>query len=160
MKKPKEPIRIGVVGTGYLGKYHAEKYARMPNVELVGVADIDRSAAEEVARRHRTRAFFDHRELIDRVDAVSIVVPTSLHFEISRDFLDHDVDVLIEKPMTANLEEADALISFADSKGLIIQVGHLERFNPAVVALRDIVNQPMFIESHRLAPYTPRGASS
>ena len=156
MKQPKEHIRIGVIGTGYLGKYHAEKYARMENVELVGVADIDRAAAEEVARKHRTRAFTDHRELIDKVDAVSIVVPTSLHFEISRDFLDHDVDVLIEKPMTTNLEEADALISFAESKGLIIQVGHLERFNPAVVALRGIVNQPMFIESHRLSIYKDR----
>jgi predicted dehydrogenase len=156
LKKPKENIRVGVIGTGYLGKYHAEKYARMDNVELVGVADIDRSAAEEVARRHRTRAFIDHRQLLQMVDAASIVVPTSLHFDISRDFLDHNVDVLIEKPITTTLEQADALVSFAESKGLIIQVGHLERFNPAVVALRGIVNQPMFIESHRLSVYKDR----
>ena len=156
MKQPMENIRVGVIGTGYLGKFHAEKYARMDNVELVGVADIDTSAADEVARRHNTRAFADHRELLPMVDAVSIVVPTSLHFDISRDFLDHDVDVLIEKPMTTTLEQADELVSFAESKGLIIQVGHLERFNPAVVALRGIVNQPMFIESHRLSVYKER----
>jgi predicted dehydrogenase len=156
LKPSKENIRVGVIGTGYLGKYHAEKYARMENVELVGVADIDRSAAEEVARRHRTQAFADHRQLLQMVDAVSIVVPTSLHFDISRDFLDHNVDVLIEKPMTTTLQQADDLISFAESKGLIIQVGHLERFNPAVIALRGIVNQPMFIESHRLSVYKDR----
>jgi predicted dehydrogenase len=156
VKQPKENIRVGVIGTGYLGKFHAEKYARMDNVDLVGVADIDQSAADEVARRHNTRAFADHRELLPMVDAVSIVVPTSLHFDISRDFLDHDVDVLIEKPMTTTLEQADELVSFAESKGLIIQVGHLERFNPAVVALRGIVNQPMFIESHRLSVYKER----
>ncbi|KPJ77481.1 MAG: UDP-N-acetyl-D-glucosamine dehydrogenase [Deltaproteobacteria bacterium SG8_13] len=155
-KQPKKKIRVGVVGTGYLGKYHADKYARMENVELVGVADIDRPAAEEVANRHRTRAFADHRALLQTVDAVSIVVPTSLHFDISRDFLDHNVDVLIEKPMTTTLEQADELVAFAESKGLIIQVGHLERFNPAVVALRGIVNRPMFIESHRLSVYKDR----
>ena len=156
MKQPKENIRVGVVGTGYLGKYHAEKYARMENVDLIGVADIDSSAAEDVAHRHNTRAFSDHRHLLQMVDAVSIVVPTSLHFDISRDFLDHDVDVMIEKPMTTTLEQADELISFAESKGLIIQVGHLERFNPAVTALRGIVSKPMFIESHRLSIYKPR----
>ena len=156
MKQPKAHIRVGVVGTGYLGKYHAEKYTRMQNVELVGVADIDRSVAQEVADRFQTRAYGDHRQLIDKVDAVSIVVPTSLHFEISRDFLENGVDVLIEKPMTTTLQQADELVSFAEAKGLIIQVGHLERFNPAVVALRGIVNRPMFIESHRLSVYKER----
>ena len=156
LKKPKDRIRVGVVGTGYLGKFHAEKYARMDDVELVGVADIDRAAADEVARRFHTQAYGDHRQLLEKVDAVSIVVPTSLHFDISRDFLKHDVDVMIEKPMTTTLQEADELVSFAASKGLIIQVGHLERFNPAVVALRDIVKKPMFIESHRLSVYKQR----
>ena len=156
MKKPKEHIRVGVVGTGYLGKYHAEKYAGMENVELIGVADIDRSAADEVAQRLHTRAYTDHRDLIQKVDAVSIVVPTSLHFDISLDFLKHDVDVLIEKPMTTTLQQADELVAFAESKGLIIQVGHLERFNPAVVALRDIITKPMFIESHRLSMHKDR----
>jgi predicted dehydrogenase len=156
MKSIKEKLRVGVVGTGYLGQYHTEKYARMPDVELVGVADLNRPVAESVAQEFGTQAFFDHMDLLEAVDAVSIVVPTSDHFAVSKDFLAHDVDVLIEKPMTTTLEEADELIEFADSKGLIIQVGHLERFNPAVVALRDIAKEPLFIESHRLSFYKER----
>jgi len=156
MKKSKKKLRVGVVGTGYLGKFHAEKYARMEDVELVGVVDIDRSQAENIAEKYCTKAFNKHTDILNKVDAVSIVVPTPAHFEVSRDFLEHDVDVLIEKPMTTTLEEADKLIGFAESRGLIIQVGHLERFNPAVVALHDIVNKPMFIESHRLSTYKER----
>ena len=156
MKKTKEKLRVGVVGTGYLGKFHAEKYARMPNVDLVGVVDTNRKAAETVAQKLNTRPFYNHLELAEAVDAVSVVVPTSDHFTISRDFLAADVDVLIEKPMTTTLEEADELIEFAGSRGLIIQVGHLERYNPAVVALRGIINTPLFIESHRLSIYTDR----
>ena len=149
-------MRVGVVGTGYLGKFHAEKYARMPDVDLVGVVDTNRSAAETVAKKVGTRPYHNHLDLIKQVDAVSVVVPTSSHFDISKDFLAGNVDVLIEKPMTTTLEEADKLIEFADAKGLIIQVGHLERYNPAVVALRGIVDNPLFIESHRLSIYTAR----
>jgi len=156
MKQFEGKLRVGVIGTGYLGKYHAEKYARMPDVELVGVVDLNRPAAESVAEQFGTKAFSNHLDLIDAVDAVSIVVPTSEHFTVSKDFLAHDVDVLIEKPMTTTLEEADELIKFADTKGLIIQVGHLERFNSAVVALRDIIKKPLFIESHRLSIYKER----
>ena len=156
MKKTKEKLRVGVVGTGYLGKFHAEKYARMPNVDLVGVVDTNRKAAETVAQKLNTRPFYNHLQLAEAVDAVSVVVPTSDHFTISRDLLAADVDVLIEKPMTTTLEEADELIEFAGSRGLIIQVGHLERYNPAVVALRSIINTPLFIESHRLSIYTDR----
>ena len=156
MNKSKGKLRVGVVGTGYLGKFHAEKYARMPDVDLVGVVDTNRSAAETVARKLDTRPYNNHLDLISQVDAVSVVVPTSEHFTISRDFLAGNVDVLIEKPMTTTLEEADKLIQFADSRGLIIQVGHLERYNPAVVALRGIVDTPLFIESHRLSIYTAR----
>jgi predicted dehydrogenase len=145
-----KPLRVGVVGVGYLGKFHAEKYARIEGVKLAGVVDIIPDRAESVAKRLGTEAFSDYRDLIGQVDAVSVVVPTPLHFSISRDFLQNDVNVLIEKPMTETLEEADALIEIADSCGLIIQVGHLERFNPAVVALRQIVERPLFIESHRL----------
>jgi len=156
MKRTKEKLRVGVVGTGYLGKFHAEKYARMPNVDLVGVVDTNRKAAETVAQKLNTRPFYNHLQLAEAVDAVSVVVPTSDHFTISRDLLAADVDVLIEKPMTTTLEEADELIEFAGSRGLIIQVGHLERYNPAVVALRSIINTPLFIESHRLSIYTDR----
>ena len=150
-------LRIGVIGVGYLGRYHAEKYTNMNDVELVGVADIDKSRARTAAEKFSTAPFFDHRDFLGRVDAVSVVVPTPDHFAISQFFLENDIDVLIEKPMTTNLEEADALIRFAETRGLIIQVGHLERFNPAVVALQDIVKKPMFIESHRLSVYQERG---
>ena len=150
-------LRIGVIGVGYLGRYHAEKYTNMNDVELVGVADIDKSKARTAAEKFSTTPFFDHRDLVGMVDAVSVVVPTPDHFAISQFFLENDIDVLIEKPMTITLEEADDLIRFAETRGLIIQVGHLERFNPAVVALQDIVKKPMFIESHRLSVYQERG---
>ena len=150
-------LRVGVIGAGYLGKFHAEKYARMDNVDLVGVVDKNRSSAEDVAGNYNIRAYIDHKELLGKVDAASIVVSTPAHYAVSKDFLENDVDLLIEKPMTVTLEEADELIRIAESRGLIIQVGHLERFNPAVVALRDIIKNPMFIESHRLSIYHSRG---
>jgi len=155
--KMNKKLRVGVIGAGYLGKFHAEKYARMDNVDLVGVVDKNRSLAENVAANYNTRAYIDHKELLGKVDAASIVVSTPAHYAVSKDFLENDVDLLIEKPMTVTLEEADELIRIAESRGLIIQVGHLERFNPAVVALRDIVKNPMFIESHRLSIYHSRG---
>jgi predicted dehydrogenase len=127
-------------------------------VELAGVVDIVPERAESVAKSFGAEPLIDYKELIGRVDAVSVAVPTPLHFSISRDFLENDVDVLIEKPMTETLEQANDLIEIADSRGLIIQVGHLERFNPAVMALREVVEHPLFIESHRLhIPKTPKG---
>ena len=156
MKTSQEKLRVGVVGTGYLGKFHAEKYARMDDVELVGVADINSSQARQVADSCATKAFTNHADLLKQVDAVSIVVPTPAHFAVSKDFLAHDIDVLIEKPMTTTMQEADELIEFAESRDLIIQVGHLERFNPAVLALEGIVKKPRFIESHRLSVYKER----
>ncbi|MBW1696304.1 MAG: Gfo/Idh/MocA family oxidoreductase [Deltaproteobacteria bacterium] len=150
-------LKVGVIGVGYLGKFHAAKYAKMADVDLVAVVDINKARAVEIARQYGTTAYFRHQDIADKVDAVSIVVPTADHFGISKYFLEHDVDVLIEKPMATTIEEADELIGFADSRGLLIQVGHLERFNPAVVALQGIVKKPMFIESHRLSIYQPRG---
>jgi predicted dehydrogenase len=150
-------LRVGVVGVGYLGKYHAEKYAKMDNVDLVGVADVNRKNVEDIAKKFGTRAYLNYKDLFGKVDAVSIVTPTPLHFGISRDFLENNVDLLLEKPMTTTLEEADELIGLAESKGLIIQVGHLERYNKAVTALEDIIKKPMFIESHRLSLYKERG---
>ena len=149
-------VRVGVIGVGYLGKFHAQKYARMENVQLAGVADIDDGRAGEIAADLNTRGVADYRDLFGHVDAVSIVVPTEDHFSIAAECLTHDLDVLIEKPMTATLEQADELIRIADAKNRIIQVGHLERFNPAVIALKDIVQQPMFIEAHRLGIFTDR----
>ena len=158
MKTAAKKLRVGVVGVGYLGKFHAEKYAHMADVELVGVADIDPVAATKVADRLSTTAYTGHAALLDRVDAVSVVVPTSAHFAVARDFLENGVDVLIEKPMTTTLEEADALVTLAENQDLIIQVGHLERFNQAVVALKGILHRPMFIESHRLSLFTDRAS--
>lgn len=149
-------IKCAVIGTGYLGKFHAEKYAALEGAELVAVVDQSLEAAQAVAEKNHTQAFTDYRDLLGKVDAVSIVVPTSLHFEVARDFLNAGAHVLVEKPMTVTLEEADELIRIAKEKNLRLMVGHLERFNAALLGL-DLVNEkPMFIESHRLAPFNPR----
>ena len=152
----KKKMRLGVVGVGYLGKFHAEKYAGMEHVDLVGVADTNRNLADGIAAKFNTQAFYSHQDLIGKVDAVSIAVPTPEHFIVSRNFLENDIDVLIEKPITTSLAEADELIQLSESRGLIVQVGHLERFNPAVVALQGVVSKPMFIETHRLSIYKER----
>lgn len=156
MKTKNENIRAAVIGVGYLGKFHARKYHLMEGVDLVGVVDIDLGRAKEVAADVDTRAYVDYRELIGKVDAVSIVVPTSEHYEISRALLENGVDLMVEKPFTTTLGEADELIRIAQDRGLLVQVGHLERYNPAVVALADIINKPMFIESHRLSIFKSR----
>ena len=150
-------IRVGVVGVGYLGRFHALKYASIPEVELVGVVDIDRERALAVARECSTRAFYHHSALFGLVDAVSVAVPTNLHFSIGRDFLERGIHVLLEKPITCTLEEAEELIEISSRNGVILQVGHLERFNPAVLALEGVVRRPMFIESHRIATFKGRG---
>ena len=149
-------IRVGVIGVGYLGQYHAEKYSQMNNVTRVGVADIDQARAEAIAARYDSRAFTDYRDLLCKVDAVSIVVPTESHFDVGLESLKRDVDVMIEKPMTTTLEQADKLIEIAETKRRILQVGHLERFNPAVLALKDFITRPMFIEVHRLSIFKDR----
>ena len=149
-------LRVGVVGVGYLGRFHAEKYAQMEAVDLVAVVDTDKNRADSVARHTGADAFYSHHDIMDRVDAVSIAVPTPSHFSISRQFLKNDIDVLIEKPITTTLEQADELIEISESRGCLIQVGHLERFNPAVIALEGLIKKPLFIESHRLSIFKPR----
>ena len=150
-------MRTAVVGVGYLGAFHAEKYAMLPESELVAVVDIDRERAESLAARLGTKAFTDHRDILGMVDAVSISVPTQYHFGVARDFLQHGIGILLEKPITTTLEEADELIRIARDKGAVLQVGHLERFNPVVMALAGILIEPRFIESIRIAPFKPRG---
>lgn len=156
MNPGSKKIRVGVIGVGYLGKFHAEKYAGMDHVALVGVVDIQRSKAEHVAVELGTRAYTRFEDLFGKVDAVSVVVPTSAHFSVGKAFLDQGIDVMMEKPMATCLEEADTLIHAAESQGRVLQIGHLERFNPAVEALPDIVDHPMFIESHRLSIFRNR----
>ncbi|BDV42539.1 UDP-N-acetylglucosamine 3-dehydrogenase [Geotalea uraniireducens] len=150
-------IRTAVVGVGYLGQFHAEKYAQLAEAELVAVVDTDRTRVDEVAAKVGTSGFTDYREIIDRVDAVSIVVPTHYHFPVAKAFLERGVHVLLEKPITTTVEEADELIRIADERQLVFQVGHLERFNPVVMALDNILTAPRFVESIRIAPFKPRG---
>jgi predicted dehydrogenase len=150
-------IRTAVIGVGYLGQFHAEKYAQLENSELAAVVDIDRERGAMVAEKVDSRFYSDYREIIGQVDAVSIVVPTQSHYEVAKAFLERGVHVLLEKPITTTLAEADELIEIASANKLVFQVGHLERFNPVVVALDGIVRQPGFIESIRISPFKPRG---
>lgn len=148
---------VGVIGVGYLGRYHAEKYAAMQGVDLVGVADIDPDRAARVAQEWKTKPFDNYLDLLDHVQAVSIVVPTPLHHEVGMACIDKGVDIMLEKPMTTTLAEADELIAAADKKNLILQIGHLERYNPAVLAMEQHLTQPLFIESHRIHMFKDRG---
>ncbi|MGV1098962.1 Gfo/Idh/MocA family protein [Thiovibrio sp. JS02] len=152
-----EKIRIGVIGVGYLGKFHAHKYMAMPDVELVGVADANPENAAEVARFCNTAPYTDYRQLLRQVDAVSVVVPTSLHHEVAKTCLLAGVDVMLEKPMTTTLAEADDLICIAIEQERLIQVGHIERYNPAVMAMEEHLTHPLFVESHRIHTFKPRG---
>jgi predicted dehydrogenase len=149
-------IKTAVVGVGYLGKFHADKYADLPNSELVAVVDTDESAAKAIAEKLGVDALTDYRSLLGKVDAVSIAAPTTLHYQIAKDFLQHGSHVLIEKPITVTLKEADELIELAKANNKLIQVGFLERFNAAILDLDTNNVQPLFIESHRLAPFNPR----
>ncbi len=149
-------VRVGVVGVGYLGQFHAEKYAAHPEVQLIGVVDADQGRAGVIARKLRTRAFADPLQLIGQVDAVSIVVPTALHHRIAKPFIEQGIHVLLEKPVTTTLEEADELIDMAARRGGIIQVGHIERFNPAINAVRSQIKAPGYMIAERAAPFTVR----
>ncbi len=151
-------IRTGIVGVGYLGKFHAEKYHSLSDVELVAVVDVIEERARTQAQRFGAQAYFDYNEIYDKVDAVSIVVPTHLHYKVAKDFLINGVDILVEKPISVTFEQAMDLVDTAEAMGAILQVGHLERFNPAIVSMREKLFNPMFIECHRISPFIERGA--
>lgn len=146
------PLRTAVIGVGYLGRFHAQKYAQLPGVELVAVVDADAAAARKVAAELDVPALGDYRELSGRVDAVSLAVPTPLHHPIGRELLAAGVHLLVEKPITTTVAEARELIDIARQHKRVLQVGHLERFNPAVLAAVGRLRTPRFIETHRLAP--------
>jgi predicted dehydrogenase len=150
-------MRTAVVGVGYLGRFHAQKYSTLPNSELVGVADPNPQAVRAVSAELGVAGHADYRELLGRVDAVSIVTPTPTHYDIAKDFLDAGAHVLVEKPMTVTIEDGVQLIEAAKRARRILQVGHLERFNAAVQAMQPILTAPRFIESARLAPFKHRG---
>jgi predicted dehydrogenase len=149
-------LRVAVIGVGHLGKHHARILSSLPGVELVAVVDTNRARAEEIAAANGTVAAFDYRELPGRADAVTIAVPTELHRDIALPFLKAGVPVLVEKPMARTLEEADQLIEAAADAGVVLAVGHTERFNPALAAARALVTDPRFIEVHRLGTFPER----
>ena len=150
-------IRTAVIGIGHQGKYHADKYASLPGARLDWIVDTDRRRGEELARQHGAEYLSDYHGLIGRVDAVSIAVPTADHFEIAGACLENGIHVLLEKPITSTLEEATSLIELADRQDLVLQIGHLERFNPAILAIERYAKTPRLIESYRIAPFRERG---
>jgi predicted dehydrogenase len=150
-------IRAAVVGVGYLGRFHAQKYAQLTDCELVAVVDGREEVRNSVAAEVRSRALSDYRELLGKVDAVSVVTPTPAHFDIADAFLSAGAHVLVEKPVTETPEQARRLIERATTQRRILQVGHLERFNAAILAAEPHINMPRFMECTRLAPYKERG---
>jgi predicted dehydrogenase len=150
-------IRTAVIGVGYLGRFHAQKYAQLPGTTLVAVVDADLDAAQRVGAELGVPGISDYRAIIDDIDAASVAVPTPLHHEIGSVLLSHGIHVLIEKPIATTVAEARELVDLARERGCVLQVGHLERFNPAIVAAVSRLGTPRFVESHRLAPFKQRG---
>jgi len=149
-------VRIAVIGVGHLGRHHARILSTLPGVQLVAVVDTNQARARAIAAAHGTDAAFDYREVIDRVDAVTIAVPTAAHRDIALPFLQRSIPALVEKPLSRTLDEADALIEAAADAAVPLAVGHTERFNPAVQAARPLLTDPRFIEVHRLGTFPER----
>ena len=151
-------LRAAVVGVGYLGRFHAQKYKSINNVELVGVSDSSPSRTEEVSKELNVTPFFNYKDLLGKVDLVTVATTTSSHYEVAKFFLSNGVHVNVEKPMTTTSAEGRELCELAEKNNLKLQVGFVERFNPALIAAREKFKKPLFIECHRLAPFKPRGA--
>lgn len=154
-----DKIRVAAIGVGSLGRHHARNYAEMAaegRVELAGICDLDAETAARVAREHDCASFADWHELLDKVDAVSIATPTETHCDIACAFLGKGVNVLVEKPIAPTLDEADKMIAAAAGSGATMMIGHLERYNPAMVALRPHVTTPLYFEIHRVSPFPNR----
>lgn len=151
-----QTLKIAVIGVGHLGKWHADKYAASPDCDLLAVVDNNPKNAEQIAQKHGTRAVSDYHDILSQVDAVSLAVPTSLHYKIARDILEAGIHCLIEKPITETIEEASTLIEIAQKNRLVLQVGHIVRFNSVMMDIGELLQEPQFIESTRLAPFTSR----
>lgn len=151
-----QTLKIAVIGVGHLGKWHADKYAASPDCDLLAVVDNNPKNAEQIAQKHGTRAVNDYHDILSQVDAVSLAVPTSLHYKIARDILEAGIHCLIEKPITETIEEASTLIEIAQKNRLVLQVGHIVRFNSVMMDIGELLQEPQFIESTRLAPFTSR----
>lgn len=150
-------IRAGVIGVGHLGRHHARIYSEMSQVELVGIYDTNPDQARQIAEVSRTESYESLAHLLDAVDAVSVATPTNTHHDIVRQALEADCHVIVEKPITVSVSDADDIVTLAANKGLKLQVGHIERFNGAIQAVHERITSPLFIECHRLAPFNPRG---
>jgi predicted dehydrogenase len=149
-------VRVGVVGVGHLGQHHVKHLAHIPEAQLVGLYDANAAQAADIARRHNTRAFDSLEALADACQALTVAVPTPIHHEVAKKLLSRGIHCLVEKPLTSTVQEAEELIDLAQAKNLILQVGHIERFNPAVAEMVKHVKDPAFIEVSRLGPYDPR----
>lgn len=150
-------IKVGVIGIGYLGQHHARIYSEIEGVELIALIDTDKGKAENLATKYNCKSYSDYKNIIDKLDALSIVTPTISHYEIALNCLRAGKDLLIEKPITVSVAEADELINEAGEKGCVLQVGHIERYNPAVIAVSEMIAKPEFLESERLSPFSGRG---
>ncbi|RKY13092.1 MAG: gfo/Idh/MocA family oxidoreductase [Planctomycetota bacterium] len=152
----RDNLRVAVVGVGHLGRVHSRIYSEMEGVELVGVVDTNRAVADQVADSLSTRAFYSHRDIIGLADAASVATPTESHFPVACELLNAGIHLIIEKPITPSLEEAEELVALAKKKGVCLQVGHVERFNPAVMAVAPYIRSPRFIECDRISPFSFR----
>lgn len=152
-----DQIRVAVVGAGYFGRFHADHYSRNPRAKLVAVVDTNEERARAVATEFGAEPAFDYRSIFGRVDAVSVAVPTPLHYQIAHAMLDAGVHILVEKPITDSMESASTLASLAEARGLVLQVGHIERFSSSYNTLAKVITQPLYFESYRIAPWKNRG---
>ena len=152
-----ENLKVGVIGVGHLGQHHARIYSTLPGVVLVGVSDQDAARNRQIAEQFQVPGYNDYQDLLWHVDAVSVAVPTSLHGEVVRQCLNRGIHVLVEKPLASTISEGRGMVDFAREKGVRLQVGHVERFNPVLDIVRPILDQPAFIQCNRLAPYQTRG---
>lgn len=153
-------VKVGIVGIGYLGRFHVDKYYRIKDVKIAGISDITDTYLSEVASKVGTKIYKDYRDLAGKVDAVSVVTPTPSHYQISKFFLENGIHVLVEKPITISIQEAEDLISIAENRCLILQVGHIERFNPSFTELQKYIDCPRVVEAHRLSQIKERSLSS
>lgn len=152
-----KPVRVGVIGVGHLGQHHARLYATLPGAKLIGVVDTNPERAKLIGERYQVQAYKESAALLEQVDAVSVAVPTSAHHAVVKTCLEGGVHVLVEKPIAATVAEGRELVELARRRKRLLQVGHIERFNPAVLAIRPYVGRPGFIECHRLSPFGERG---
>ena len=151
-----DKIRAAVVGTGHMGQYHVALYSEMNDVDIVGIVDTSQKRADEIAARYATTGYTDYRDIIDKIDVVTIAVPTSLHYEVAKPFLERGIHVLLEKPVAKTLEEATELFEIADKNNAHLQIGHVERFNGAVQEIKKVIKDPLMLEFRRVGPFTGR----